>query len=440
MASADRDGAGTVELREPRRARGRGRRIVPVVVVVLVLGAGAAFAVTARGGGSSDAAKQSAGVATAAVTRTDLSDARDLPGTLGFGTEQPLKAGRKGIVTWLPKSGETITRGKALYRLDDRPVSLFYGATPMFRVLGRAAGDTASGGTDGKSDAGKSDAGKADTGQTDPKQSDPKQSASGQGGAKQDTGRTDTGKKDVAKPPQGRDVRMVADNLKALGYDVGSQPAGLPAGEATWTPALSAAVKKWQKALGAAQTGVLEVGDVTVLSGEIRVGALSAGLGDDPSGAPVMTVTPTAKAVGVPVAATDIGSIAVDTSVTVVLPDNTEAAGTVSAIGRSTERKDAVEGATDVGGAKMMVTVTLDDSAAVKNLDAAAVRVRFVSETRKGVLTVPIGALLALREGGYAVQLPAGRLIAVRTGLFVKGMVEVEGSGLEPGTRVVTTS
>jgi peptidoglycan hydrolase-like protein with peptidoglycan-binding domain len=235
---------------------------------------------------------------------------------------------------------------------------------------------------------------------------------------------------------------VIADNLKALGYDIGGQPAGVPAGEATWTPALSAAVKKWQKAQGTSQTGVLEVGDVTVLSGEIRVGALSAGLGDDASLAPVMTITPTAKVVTVPVAATDVGSIAVDTPVTVVLPDNTETRGTVSGIGRTAERKDTGPDALspDAGGAKMTVTVTLDDPAAVRSLDAAGVQVRFATETRKGVLTVPIGALVALREGGYAVQIPAGRLIAVKTGLFVKGMVEVEGSGLEPGLRVVTAS
>nr|WP_237536296.1 peptidoglycan-binding protein [Streptomyces sp. SID3343] len=400
------------------------------------MGAVAAFAVARRSGGSEGPAKKSAGVQTATVTRTDLSDARELPGTLGFGTEQPLKAGRKGIVTWLPKSGDTITRGKQLYRLDDRPVSLFYGATPMFRALGKPDGDAAGGATDTKTDP-KGDT-KTDT-RTDSKsdtKTDPKS------GTEQDTTKQDTTKKEAAKPPRGRDVRMVADNLKALGYDIGSQPTGMPTGEATWTPALSTALKKWQKALGTPQTGFLDVGDVTVSTGEIRVGALSAALGDDAAGGPVMTVTPTAKAVSVPVAATDIGSIVVDTPVIVVLPDNTEARGTVSGVGRSAERKDAGLGGpdSDVGGAKMTVTVTLDDPAAVKNLDAAGVQVRFVTETRKGVLTVPIGALVALREGGYAVQIPAGRLIAVKTGLFVKGMVEVEGSGLEPGTRVVTTS
>jgi hypothetical protein len=66
--------------------------------------------------------------------------------------------------------------------------------------------------------------------------------------------------------------------------------------------------------------------------------------------------------------------------------------------------------------------------------------VAFTSESRKGVLAVPVGALLALSEGGYAVQLPGGRLIAVRTGMFAKGLVEVSGTGVAAGTKVVTTS
>ncbi|WP_439673588.1 hypothetical protein [Embleya sp. MST-111070] len=430
MASAD-DTVATAGMREPGRGR-VGHRVALIVVVVLVLGAVGVFAVTGRGGGSGGSAKKSAGVRMATVARTDLSDARDLPGTLGFGAEAPIKAGRKGIVTWLPKSGDTITRGKPLYRLDDRPVSLFYGTTPMFRPLGRAEG-TDTNGTEGKTDpkqdtGGRDAAGGREANKPDaPKQDAPKQDA----------------KRDPAKPVQGRDVRMVADNLKALGHDIGTQPAGTPQGEATWTPALSAAVKRWQKAIGVPQTGGLEVGDVTVLSGEIRVGALTAALGDDASTTPVLTATPTAKAVSVSVAATDIGTIVADTPVTVILPDGTEARGTVSTIGRGVERKDAGLGGgsgTDApGGAKMTVMVTLDDSGAVKNLDAAGVQVRFVTETRKGVLTVPIGALVALREGGYAVQLGDGQLIAVKTGLFVKGIVEVEGGGLEPGLRVVTT-
>jgi hypothetical protein len=56
------------------------------------------------------------------------------------------------------------------------------------------------------------------------------------------------------------------------------------------------------------------------------------------------------------------------------------------------------------------------------------------------VLAVPVGALLALSGGGYALQRPDGALIAVRTGLFAGGMVQVSGSGLTAGLHVDTAS
>lgn len=90
--------------------------------------------------------------------------------------------------------------------------------------------------------------------------------------------------------------------------------------------------------------------------------------------------------------------------------------------------------------ARVNVTVFLDDAKAVGRLNSASVQVRFSAQTRKGVLAVPVGALLALSGGGYAVQLADGRLVAVRTGLFAKGQVEISATGIGPGTKVVTTS
>jgi multidrug efflux pump subunit AcrA (membrane-fusion protein) len=72
-------------------------------------------------------------------------------------------------------------------------------------------------------------------------------------------------------------------------------------------------------------------------------------------------------------------------------------------------------------------------------MDAAAVSVGFVASERKDVLTVPIAALLALAEGGYGVQVVDGnasRIVAVETGLFADGKVEVKGAGLTAGTKV----
>jgi hypothetical protein len=58
------------------------------------------------------------------------------------------------------------------------------------------------------------------------------------------------------------------------------------------------------------------------------------------------------------------------------------------------------------------------------------------TEVRRGVLAVPVNALLALAEGGYAVEVDRDghrQLLGVRTGLFAEGQVEVTGGGLRAG-------
>jgi multidrug efflux system membrane fusion protein len=62
-----------------------------------------------------------------------------------------------------------------------------------------------------------------------------------------------------------------------------------------------------------------------------------------------------------------------------------------------------------------------------------------VAGEREDVLTVPVAALLALREGGYGVEVVEGtstRIVAVDTGLFAGGRVEVTGEGLTEGMTV----
>ena len=67
-------------------------------------------------------------------------------------------------------------------------------------------------------------------------------------------------------------------------------------------------------------------------------------------------------------------------------------------------------------------------------------KVGITSDRRPGVLAVPVNALLALAEGGYGVRVvdggPSGRIVAVTTGLFARGQVEVTGEGLSEGMDV----
>ncbi|MFF0013105.1 hypothetical protein [Streptomyces sp. NPDC005374] len=392
----------------PGKAR---KRVVIAVAALLTAGVVGVSLTGVRSGGkpSGAAASGAPPVSTVAVVRTDLSSTLSLNGTLGYGRTLSVKGGKDGLVTQLPAVGAKVSRGKSLYRLDDRPVPVFYGTTPLFRPL-----DT--------------------------------------------------------RGLMGRDVKVVADNLRALGYDIGAQPASgswvaqrpeptgaasaspssspspspspsyvrVKPGEGVLTASLIAAVGRWQTQVGMPSTGVLGAGDVAVLPGEVRVGAVQAQPGDPATGT-LMAVTGTAKSVSVPVDATDVDSIQQGDTATVTLPDNSAAQGAVSAI--STDAQAADQAGGDSGGTpQLVVTLSLDSTAALRRLNSAPVKVQFTGQTKRGVLAVPVGALLALSGGGYALQLPGGRLLAVETGMFAKGLVEVSGTGITAGTKVATAS
>jgi peptidoglycan hydrolase-like protein with peptidoglycan-binding domain len=361
-----------------------------VALIGLGLAAAAAAIVVAVRPHGGSAAEEQITVRTVEITRTDLSSAHTLRGTLGFGTAQPLKGMREGVVTWLPAPGTTIVRGQPVYRVNDEPAPLFYGSVPLYRPL-------------------------------------------------------------AERNTVGRDVAVVVANLQALGYAVGAQPkAGqvvtLPsagpsasaapvrftvrAGDGVLTTALIAAIKSFQRDHDLPPDGRIDVGDVAVLPGAVRVDAVTAQPGDSATG-PLLTVTPTVKVVTVQ---TDTDTIRQGDATTVRLPGGKEAPGTVTAVGV------AAAAGPGAGQPRPTITIVLDDPAVVDRLDAAEVQVDVAGETHRGVLAVPVGALLALSEGGYAVQLADGGLIPVQTGLFAKGMVEISGAGLGEGLRVVTTS
>ncbi|MEV5989116.1 hypothetical protein AB0L85_29700 [Streptomyces sp. NPDC052051] len=374
------------------RSRTRGRIAVAIAVLAVVAGGAWGGTVLKRHGDAGHAKPAGPPSAqTTLVQRTDLSDSKTLPGTLGYGTAVTLKGAGKGLITKLPTSGSTVTRGKPLYWQDDQPVMVFYGDTPVFRTLDKAA---------------------------------------------------------VNAHASGADVTILADNLKALGYSIGPESHTTQSSTGTGrapgtvlTPSLLDALKRWQRDTGQPQTGTLSVGQVVVLPGPVRVGTVKAQLGD-PVAEDVLAVTSQQKAVTVTVDATDADRIHQGDKVSLTLPDTKQVSGKVTSVG-TTVQGGGGDGA-DPSGANtpptLQVTVVPKDSASLKNLEAASVQVTFTTETRKNVLAVPVGALLALHEGGYALQRPGGQLVAVQTGLFAKGQVEVSGAGIKEGERVVTAS
>jgi multidrug efflux pump subunit AcrA (membrane-fusion protein) len=81
--------------------------------------------------------------------------------------------------------------------------------------------------------------------------------------------------------------------------------------------------------------------------------------------------------------------------------------------------------------------------AAAGRLDQAPVSVAITTDTVENALVVPVNSLLALAGGGYAVEVvnDAGihRLVPVTLGLFDdgQGLVQVEGSGVRAGQKIV---
>jgi len=229
----------------------------------------------------------------------------------------------------------------------------------------------------------------------------------------------------------GPDVKIVEENLKELGFGDFGEP------DEKFTVWTAAAIKKWQKALGVEQTGVLGMGDVVVQPGPIRIASVSAQLGASGAG-DLMKVTGTERLVTVQLEAAKLRIAKVGAKVDLEITGGGTTTGTVVSIGKATESGDQNQGD---GKTKSTVTITLDDPAAAGSLDAVSVSVVFTTAKKENVLVVPVGALLALAEGGYAVESASDRrLIPVKTGLFAKGEVEVSGDGLVEGLKVVTTS
>ncbi|GAA2352410.1 peptidoglycan-binding protein [Dactylosporangium salmoneum] len=118
-----------------RRRRGRAGRVVFGVAAVAVAGAAAVagFGLPDRDG--SAATHSAPPPKTAKVTRQTLVDGQNEDGQLGHGDARTLTGRGQGTLTELPAVGATVQRGQAIYRVDNAPVVLLFGALPSYRNL-----------------------------------------------------------------------------------------------------------------------------------------------------------------------------------------------------------------------------------------------------------------------------------------------------------------
>ena len=241
----------------------------------------------------------------------------------------------------------------------------------------------------------------------------------------------------------GDDVRQLEENLAELGH---GDEDGF-AIDGVFDEATGAAVRSWQEANGQDADGMVGVADILFVAGPVRVGSWSQGIevGQQlAAGTALATLTvirapvdgqmSTTQRVIAQVPLSDRDLVSEGTIVNVELPDDTDIAGTLTSINPSPVLDE------QTGENAVEVTILLAEPASEVWI-GATVDVEITETLIEDALVVPATALLALVEGGYAVEVVAEdgslRLIGVETGLFVDGDVEVRSPELSAGMSVV---
>ncbi|MDN3356460.1 peptidoglycan-binding protein [Actinomadura sp. DC4] len=351
--------------------RGRRGYVVAAGVLAVAVGGGTTVFLVFQGGDSKASAQRNAlPAATASIARGDVVDTESVDGKLTYSGERSLSTGASGVVTWAPEEGATIRRGKSLIKVGDKPVALMYGSLPLYRTLSEGVGD-------------------------------------------------------------GRDVKQLEKNLKALGYGDGMTV------DDEFTDVTAEAVEDWQDDMGLSETGSVDASQVVFEPGAVRVNEVKAEVGDRlGAGRPALTVTGTERVVHVDLDATKQRLAEKGAAATVEMPDGEQVQGRIEKVGTVAK----ASGSADQNNDKSTIDVDISIPAeGAGGLDQAPVTVDLRRDRSKNVLSVPVEALLALREGGFGVEVVEGgtsRIVAVRTGTFGAGRVEITGAGLREGMKV----
>lgn len=293
--------------------------------------------------------------------------------------------------TSLPSVGQIIKQGQVIYEVDGKPSVLLYGTVPFWRTFRSGMSD-------------------------------------------------------------GPDVGQLNSDLIALGFGAGLTPSN------HFSAATAAAIERWQASLGLDQTGVVLLGQAFFEPGAIRVTSVTPSVGQGAGPGPLLQASSTNRVVTVPLSVTQEYLVHKGDAVSVVLPDGrSTVSGHVQSVsdvaqcpggGGSGNGSGALDCNNSSGNGTQSptvnVTISLDDPAASGALDQAPVNVNITTQRATDVLAVPINALLALAEGGDAVEVvaPDGthHLVGVQTGLYSSTMVAISGPGITAGTEVQVPS
>ncbi|PPF79758.1 hypothetical protein C5B96_12060 [Subtercola sp. Z020] len=228
----------------------------------------------------------------------------------------------------------------------------------------------------------------------------------------------------------GPDVQEVEQNLVALGFGENLTV------DNTFTAVTERAIQAWQKSLGRERTGVIAPGDVVmVAAASVRVNTVTGLVGGSAAGA-VLSYTDPGIHGRIGLSADQLSQLAPGMPVSVRLPGGTETPATIGVI--------------DPGGAPTAdpakptapsARVDFADGSVVQGIGLPALRVTVGVGGAENALVVPVTALVALADGGYAVEVDVvggpPRTVPVQVGLVADSRAQITAGDVSENDRVV---
>jgi peptidoglycan hydrolase-like protein with peptidoglycan-binding domain len=241
----------------------------------------------------------------------------------------------------------------------------------------------------------------------------------------------------------GADVKLLERMLSAGGFDPGKAMTV----DDHFDAATADAVVRWHQSLGiSGDTAAVTVptGSFAVVPAGLFVGTPLVADGTSMAhDAVVLSLTTAAREVTTTAPVGDT-TFAKGATIDVEFPDASIQPGTVVSVGNVATNTSNNPGATP----SVSITLHVDEiPAAYDSFVQIPVTLRAVADQQKSALVVPVGALVALAEGGYAVEVVDAKgppavthLVAVKPGLFSDGFVAVTADRLSAGQQVVVPS
>ena len=231
----------------------------------------------------------------------------------------------------------------------------------------------------------------------------------------------------------GADVKLFEQALTTLGFNA----------DATMTvddhfdTATATATAAWLASLGVAADSasiVMPAGSFTVVPAGLSIGTALVPDGTVlPGDSVVLSLTAPSRQVTTTAPIGD-ATFAIGATINVQFPDGTVQPGTVVNVGNVAANTTGTPGDTPT----VPITINVDNiPASVISFVEIPVTLQVVSANVPNAIVVPVSALVALKEGGYAVEEVTGsnpdgtnqtKLVGVKPGLFSNGFVQVDGN------------